>query len=94
MNAEGSNAKYITGGGQTSATADRVRIYETEGNIKPKKRAAATLTVDSLPSDHPVLTDILSLSSKKFFIEAMLSDDDNSQDGSNVTKKKMRIDAP
>jgi len=31
---EGWNAKYVTGSGQTQATADRVRIYETEGQVE------------------------------------------------------------
>jgi hypothetical protein len=35
---EGKNQKYITGSGQTVATARRVLIYETEGNIKPIPR--------------------------------------------------------
>lgn len=36
--AEGKNQKYITGSGQTSATARRVLIYETEGDVKPLPR--------------------------------------------------------
>merc|ERR1719224_417092 len=36
---EGWNASYITGSGQTEATADRVHIYETEGQVKPLKRS-------------------------------------------------------
>jgi hypothetical protein len=35
---EGNSANYVTGGGQTQATRDRVFIYETEGNCKPIKR--------------------------------------------------------
>ena len=35
---EGPNAQYITGSGQTQATADRVLIYETEGDVKPIRR--------------------------------------------------------
>jgi hypothetical protein len=35
---EGFDAIYITGSGQTKQTADRVKIYETEGGITPTKR--------------------------------------------------------
>lgn len=35
---EGNGAHYVTGGGQTQATRDRVFIYETEGDCKPIKR--------------------------------------------------------
>lgn len=35
---EGNSAHYVTGGGQTQATRDRVFIYETEGDCKPIKR--------------------------------------------------------
>lgn len=36
---EGWNVKYITGSGQTTATKDRVFIYETEGYVKPFRRS-------------------------------------------------------
>ena len=29
---------YITGSGQSQATSDRVKVYETEGNVHPIKR--------------------------------------------------------
>jgi hypothetical protein len=35
---EGFSVKYITGSGQTKATADRVQIFEHEGNVKPFQR--------------------------------------------------------
>jgi hypothetical protein len=35
---EGWYAKYVTGSGQTKATADRVKIFETEGNVLPNQR--------------------------------------------------------
>lgn len=35
---EGHGANYVTGSGQTSATTDRVHIYEQEGDQKPLKR--------------------------------------------------------
>lgn len=35
---EGWNAKYVTGSGQTRATADRVFIFETEGGVTPAHR--------------------------------------------------------
>mmetsp|Transcript_12331 Transcript_12331/g.20066 ORF Transcript_12331/g.20066 Transcript_12331/m.20066 type:complete len:450 (-) Transcript_12331:2-1351(-) len=35
---EGNSAHYVTGGGQTQSTRDRVFIYETEGDCKPIKR--------------------------------------------------------
>ena len=38
---EGLHAKYVTGSGQTVQTADRVHIYESEGNVKPCRRNIA-----------------------------------------------------
>lgn len=38
---EGTKAKYITGSGQTTATADRVFVYEHEGNIVPYQRGTS-----------------------------------------------------
>jgi hypothetical protein len=35
---EGWNAKYVTGSGQTKATADRVFIFEKEGGVQPAHR--------------------------------------------------------
>ena len=35
---EGWDAKYVTGSGQTKATAHRVHIFETEGNVKANQR--------------------------------------------------------
>ncbi len=35
---EGFDAIYITGSGQTKQTADRVKIYEVEGDVLPTKR--------------------------------------------------------
>lgn len=35
---EGWYAKYVTGSGQTKATADRVKIFETEGQVLPNHR--------------------------------------------------------
>ena len=35
---EGWGAKYVTGSGQTKATADRVLIFETEGGVQPAHR--------------------------------------------------------
>ena len=35
---EGFGAKYVTGTGQTKATAARVRIFELEGDVKPHQR--------------------------------------------------------
>mmetsp|Transcript_31088 Transcript_31088/g.52507 ORF Transcript_31088/g.52507 Transcript_31088/m.52507 type:complete len:444 (-) Transcript_31088:359-1690(-) len=40
---EGWDAKYVTGSGQTKATANRVHIFETEGNVKPNERGKAKL---------------------------------------------------
>jgi len=37
---EGANIKYITGSGQTEATANRVHIYEREGNIVATHRSS------------------------------------------------------
>jgi len=78
---EGWEAKYITGSGQTAATAARVRIYETEGCIKPSHRtklkrtaaaAAATATaivaaqaVESEPSVITIATAVPELHTKK-----------------------------
>lgn len=41
---EGWKACYITGSGQTQATADRVHIYETEGCVRPGKRVKNKIT--------------------------------------------------
>ena len=38
---EGWDAKYVTGSGQTKATASRVHIFETEGNTKANQRGKA-----------------------------------------------------
>lgn len=38
---EGWDAKYVTGSGQTKATANRVHIFETEGNTKANQRGKA-----------------------------------------------------
>lgn len=35
---EGANREYITGGGQSSETKNRVAIYEQEGGVQPEKR--------------------------------------------------------
>lgn len=50
---EGWKAKYVTGSGQTKATADRVFIFETEGGVTPAHRGSrvsafkkATLSTD------------------------------------------------
>lgn len=55
---EGPDAKYITGSGQTQATADRVLIYEIEGGVKPairlKRRKAAELKDDDLSYLDPI----------------------------------------
>jgi len=39
---EGINTKYVTGSGQTKATADRVHIFETEGGISAFRRGGRT----------------------------------------------------
>lgn len=38
---EGWDAKYVTGSGQTKATANRVHIFENEGNVKANQRGKA-----------------------------------------------------
>eukprot|EP00607_Mallomonas_marina_P001930 CAMPEP_0182427562 /NCGR_PEP_ID=MMETSP1167-20130531/18443_1 /TAXON_ID=2988 /ORGANISM="Mallomonas Sp, Strain CCMP3275" /LENGTH=541 /DNA_ID=CAMNT_0024609879 /DNA_START=84 /DNA_END=1709 /DNA_ORIENTATION=+ len=51
---EGPNARYVTGSGQTHATADRVLIYEVEGGISPivrgKRRKGKYL--ETTPTPH------------------------------------------
>jgi len=39
---EGWDAKYITGSGQKEVTANRVKIFENEGNVKPNSRGKQT----------------------------------------------------
>lgn len=39
---EGWEAKYITGSGQKEVTANRVKIFENEGNVKPNTRGKQT----------------------------------------------------
>jgi hypothetical protein len=48
---EGFSIKYITGSGQTKATADRVRIFEHEGNVKPFQRGKWKNNDDSTLQD-------------------------------------------
>ncbi|KAJ1438343.1 hypothetical protein B484DRAFT_444655 [Ochromonadaceae sp. CCMP2298] len=40
---EGWDAKYVTGSGQTKATANRVSIFEHEGEVKPNERGKTKL---------------------------------------------------
>ena len=44
---EGNSASYITGGGQTQRTQDRVTVYETEGCIQAIKRKRKLKLEDS-----------------------------------------------
>jgi len=43
---EGWEAKYITGSGQKDSTISRVKIFESEGNVKPNTRAKHTWVTD------------------------------------------------
>jgi len=43
---EGWEAKYITGSGQKDSTISRVKIFESEGNVKPNTRAKQTWVTD------------------------------------------------
>lgn len=57
---EGWYAKYVTGSGQTKATSDRVKIFETEGGVlpshrgrvKPKKRPSSAHRVSRKATEH------------------------------------------
>jgi len=51
---EGWDAKYITGSGQTKATANRVHVFETEGSVKPNERGRARLKKRELESEEEV----------------------------------------
>jgi hypothetical protein len=55
---EGWDAKYVTGSGQTKATANRVHIFETEGNTKANQRGKAKgkkRSVEGNASPRPVV---------------------------------------
>lgn len=56
---EGYDVNYITGSGQTAATANRVHIYEYEGNVVPMKRVKnkASHTIDSVDVPNKVIVD-------------------------------------
>lgn len=67
---EGPHAKYVTGGGASRSTTDRVVIFEREGNVAPKKRDP---------------THGRNLSRKSFLLltaAAMLGDDEHAEQGS------------
>ncbi|KAJ1415499.1 hypothetical protein B484DRAFT_454518 [Ochromonadaceae sp. CCMP2298] len=51
---EGWDAKYITGSGQTKATANRVHVFETEGSVKPSERGRARLKRESEEAKVPI----------------------------------------
>lgn len=64
---EGWFTKYVTGSGQKKSTADRVRIFETEGDVKPNHRgkgASARKFVESSWST-PSLKNIKQTSAKR-----------------------------
>jgi hypothetical protein len=50
---EGGNVRYITGSGETKATADRVSIYRKEGNcvkiLRPPRKRSRTVGSESVP---------------------------------------------
>lgn len=48
---EGWHAKYVTGSGQTKATADRVFIFQTEGGVQPAHRGGRVSAPKKLPSN-------------------------------------------
>ena len=48
---EGWGAKYVTGSGQTKATADRVLIFETEGGVQPAHRGGRMAAVKKAFAD-------------------------------------------
>lgn len=47
---EGWEAKYITGSGQKEVTANRVKIFEREGNVKPNARGKQTYKNKVIPA--------------------------------------------
>mmetsp|Transcript_16604 Transcript_16604/g.15954 ORF Transcript_16604/g.15954 Transcript_16604/m.15954 type:complete len:451 (+) Transcript_16604:103-1455(+) len=48
---EGWHAKYVTGSGQTKATADRVFIFQTEGGVQPAHRGGRVSAPKKLPNN-------------------------------------------
>jgi len=46
---EGWHAKYVTGSGQTQATADRVLIFQTEGQVRPSHRGGGVSSKSKTP---------------------------------------------
>lgn len=55
---EGFDAIYITGSGQTKQTADRVKIYEVEGDVLPTKRFKWKAK-DEFPLDPAIMGDVV-----------------------------------
>lgn len=47
---EGWSARYVTGSGQTKATADRVCIFENEGDVQPSHRGGRIVSGRKSPS--------------------------------------------
>jgi len=47
---EGFDAKYVTGSGQTRATANRVHVFEVEGNTKANQRGKIRIKKKVLPA--------------------------------------------
>lgn len=47
---EGWSARYVTGSGQTKATADRVCIFESEGDVQPSHRGGRIISGRKSPS--------------------------------------------
>lgn len=52
---EGWDAKYVTGSGQTKATANRVQIFEHEGNVRANHRGKGKQVVPSTKGDVPIV---------------------------------------
>lgn len=51
---EGFHVKYSTGGGQSTQTSNRVKIYEYEGGVKPHERPTRRAMVIPFSSDETV----------------------------------------
>jgi hypothetical protein len=56
---EGWHAKYVTGSGQTKATADRVFIFQTEGGVQPAHRGGRVSAPKKLPNNKSKRSTIL-----------------------------------
>ena len=81
---EGINAKYVTGSGQTKATADRVHIFETEGGISAFRRGGRSKTA-SKQKFQAIVDNVPLPASKKANVGSSSSINNNNNNNNNNT---------